>query len=228
MKQVEKFTSTGRIARTIAHEIRNPLMNINLAVEELKTGISLRPHQAMLELITRNSNRINALITSLLDSTKFTDISIERIDTNQLLEETLEFASDRITLQKVEVVKELDSNLCHIRGDREKLRIAILNVIINALEAMEGNQTNGVLKVQTGSMNGRCFIKISDNGPGMDNDTVGKLFEPYFTTKSKGNGLGLTNTQSVILSHKGEIDVSSEPLKGTCFTIQLDFASLDS
>jgi signal transduction histidine kinase len=119
------------------------------------------------------------------------------------------------------VVKKLTDKTCKISVDKEKMKIAILNIIINALEALEPVE-GGQLLIETQMENNKCRIYISDNGPGMDNESVSKLFEPYFTTKPRGNGLGLTNTQNIVLNHKGEIVVESEPDKGTKFIIILD------
>jgi signal transduction histidine kinase len=105
--------------------------------------------------------------------------------------------------------------------DPEKIKIAFLNIIVNAIEAMNDE---GVLHITTQTKNGKCVTIIRDNGKGMTKADVGRLFEPYFTTKEKGTGLGLTNTQNIILSHNASITVESEIEKGTAFTITFDFA----
>ena len=81
----------------------------------------------------------------------------------------------------------------------------------------------GVLKLETLGLDGKCVVRVSDNGVGMDSESLSRLFEPYFTSKMKGSGLGLTNTQNIILNHKGTISADSEKGKGTTFTIILDF-----
>ncbi len=96
----------------------------------------------------------------------------------------------------------------------------MLNIIVNAIEAMEKDK--GVLQVQSRREGSKCIIEIRDNGKGMDEEVLQKLFEPYFTSKMKGNGLGLTNTQNIILNHKGKITVYSKPGKGALFVIALD------
>ena len=150
MRSIEKFAATGRIARTIAHEVRNPLTNINLAVEQLQTELNgLRPEngELMLEMINRNSIRINGLITDLLNSTKFTDLIYTKISVNHLLDETLELARDRIQLKNIAVVKNYVATICDISVDVERIKIAFLNIIVNAVEAMEPG--NGVLRLST-------------------------------------------------------------------------------
>ena len=224
MRSMEKLAATGRIARTIAHEVRNPLTNINLSVDQLKSDswretAAVRP---MLDLISRNSERINALITALLNSTKFTELVFQRVSVNWLLDETLKLAEDRISLKNIQVIKNYDDRLKEILVDAERIKIAFLNIIVNAMEAMEADK--GVLRLQTGSEGGKCLVIISDNGTGMDKESLVRLFEPYFTNKSNGTGLGLTNTQNIIMNHQGYIRAESEPGKGSSFIITLNFA----
>ena len=225
MRSIEKFAASGRIARTIAHEVRNPLTNINLAVEQLQTELNgLRPEngELMLDMINRNSARINGLITDLLNSTKFTDLAYTKVSVNHLLDETLELAQDRIQLKNIAVVKNYAAAICEISVDVERIKIAFLNIIVNAVEAMEPG--NGVLRLSTSTREGKCVIQIADNGPGIAEESQSRIFEPYFTNKPKGTGLGLTNTQNIILNHKGQIAFESKKGEGTTFTIQLNFA----
>jgi len=223
MRSLEKFAVTGRIARAIAHEIRNPLTNINLASDQLKTDIVKEDENALFlfDMINRNSSRINQLLSDLLNSTKFSELNYEKVSANTLIDETLEEAEDRITLNKVKITKKFDPHTGNISVDKTKIKIAFLNVIINAIEAMEGKE-NKELTIETKVENNKCKILISDNGDGMDTESVGRLFEAYFTSKPKGNGLGLTNTQNIILNHNGEISVESTKGQGTTFIIVLN------
>jgi signal transduction histidine kinase len=223
MRRTEKFAATGRIARTIAHEVRNPLTNIDLAVSQLKSEtVDLDDNSAILfDMVNRNSKRINQLITELLNTTRFVELNFQKVSINKLLDDTLKLAEDRILLHHIYIEKKyyVDAG-CDILVDTEKIKIAFLNIIVNAIEAMENN--GGVLKITTKDEPGKCVIEISDNGIGMDNVALEKLFEPYFTTKNYGNGLGLANTQNIILNHKGTIYVESKPGVGTTFIIKFD------
>ncbi len=223
MRSIEKFASTGRIARTIAHEVRNPLTNINLAMEQLKSELDSTADDTtiLFEMVQRNSNRINQLITDLLNSTKFAELSYGKTSINTLVDEALELAKDRVVLYNITVNKHYSTDICDVAVDKEKLKIAFLNIIVNAIEAMEPGK--GVLAITTKGENGKCVVEIADNGSGMDKESMGRLFEPYFTSKPKGNGLGLTNTQNIILNHKGTIQAESEKGKGTTFIITLNF-----
>jgi signal transduction histidine kinase len=223
MRSIEKLAATGRIARTIAHEVRNPLTNINLSVDQLKSFEVDNNHETfslMLNMISRNSNRINQLITELLNSTKFTELVFQKASVNRLLDETLELAMDRIQLNNMKIIKNYASNICDISVDVDKIKIAFLNIIVNAIEAMEPDR--GILRLKTESKDGLCVVTISDNGTGMAKESLAKLFEPYFTSKAKGTGLGLTNTHNIILNHNGSIRVESELDQGTDFIISLN------
>lgn len=220
LKSMEKFTATGRVARTIAHEVRNPLTNISLAAEQLQELTTQNNESSMLlDMISRNSIRINQLVSDLLNATKVIELNIQPVNINKILDETLELAADRLDLSQVKVEKNYASGLCDVLVDREKIKIAFLNIIVNAIEAMEKN--HGKLSLTTKSNDDFCIIEIEDNGKGMDDDTLQKLFEPYFTSKPNGNGLGLTNCQNIILSHRGNIAVKSKLKKGTSFIISL-------
>jgi signal transduction histidine kinase len=223
LKSVEKFTATGRIARTIAHEVRNPLTNIFLATEQLEEMIDHnKDSKVLLDMISRNGSRINQLVADLLNATRFAQLDFQEREINDLLEETLELAKDRIDLNDIKVVKVYTNNSCHALVDTEKIKLAFLNIIVNAIEAMENGK--GVLQIITKRIDHKCLIEIKDNGKGMDESVLQNLFEPYFTNKQKGNGLGLTNSQNIIFNHKGSINVQSKQGKGTTFLIILNLS----
>ena len=223
LRSLEKFTATGRIARTIAHEIRNPLTNVMLAAEQIKATPHHSEETAMLlDMINRNANRINRMISELLTSTKFAQLQYSKININLLLDETLELAKDRIDLNHVEVEKKYSNPGCRVFVDVEKMKIAFLNVVVNAIEAMEPDK--GLLKIEATEMGDKCIIEIKDNGTGMNEETLQKLFDPYFSNKPGGNGLGLTNTENIILNHKGNISAISNFGEGSIFTITLNIA----
>lgn len=222
LRNLEKFAVTGRISRAIAHEVRNPLTNINLATEQLRSEIYPSEDINMLfEMISRNSNRINQLISDLLNSTRISELNFTKSSINDILDQSLELARDRIKLKQIKVIKNYEAGVSHILVDQEKIKIAFLNIIVNSIEAMN---EHGTLHIITQTKNNRCITIISDTGKGMTKADVARLFEPYFTTKEKGTGLGLTNTQNIILSHNANINAESKPGEGTAFTISFDFA----
>ena len=217
---MEKFAGIGKIARVIAHEVRNPLTNINLSVESLKGEADQSDRIDYISIIEKNSKRINNLITELLYTTKVNEINSIIIPINQLLDQTLELAIDRIQLKRIKLVKNYDPTNSLVSGDEQRLQIAFLNIIINAIEAMEGD--NAVLKVETKNSKGTCLITISDNGKGIKKEDMENIFEPFFSTKKSGTGLGLATTQNIILLHSGIINVANAIEGGTKFMITLN------
>ena len=218
LRNIEKFAATGRIARTIAHEVRNPITNISMAVEQLEEYQTDREDFSMLlSLISRNAQRINALASSLLQATRFDDLLIRPYPLAQLVEECLFVAKDRTGFQAVQIHKYFLDRQCEVLVDVSRIKIAILNVIINALEAVEDRQ--GLIEIWLFCEDGFGRIEIRDNGPGMEEMMIQNLFEPFFTSKGGGNGLGLTNSQNIILNHRGRIMVESEPGKGAKFLL---------
>lgn len=223
MRLDEKFAATGRIARNIAHEVRNPLTNIDLAIGQIQSELPdpEENYTLLFDMVNRNSKRINQLITELLNATRFTELNYQPVSINTIIDEALELAKDRIILTHIKIEKNYSLDICDIPADKEKVKIAFLNMIVNAVEAIDGE--GGILKINTRGEAGKCVVEIIDNGVGMDKESLSKLFEPYFTTKQKGNGLGLTNTQNIILNHKGTIEVHSILGKGTTIVLKFDF-----
>lgn len=219
LRSIEKFAVSGRISRTIAHEIRNPLTNINLACEQI-TVVQDTDSQLLLDMIRRNSKRINDLITDLLNSTKFSELNPKKVFIHTILDQALQLAGDRIDLNGIKINKDYAVPR-EVEIDPEKMKIAFLNIIINAIEAMEPGK--GVLDIKITNQDQNCLVTIRDNGSGMDKDSLLRIFEPYFTSKNEGNGLGLTHTQNIILNHKGKINVTSTPGFGTTFFIEVNY-----
>lgn len=227
LKSLEKFAASGRIARQMAHEIRNPLTNIGLACEQLRSDNDGDSGDVIFyDIIDRNAKRINQLVSDLLNSTRFAQLQVESININDLINEVLENAVDRIELKSIKLNKNFGKNIPKVSVDKERMKIALLNIIVNAIEAMDSEK--GVLTITTDKADNKCCIEISDNGVGMSKDALGKIFEPYFTGKSKGTGLGLTSTQNIIFNHQGTIDVESEEGKGSTFIITLRFSENNS
>ncbi|HEY9256982.1 hybrid sensor histidine kinase/response regulator [Chitinophaga sp.] len=218
-QQQEKFAITGRIARLIAHEVRNPLTNILLAVSQIKTEpvAETEDAQLYLDIMERNCHRINHLVTELLQSTRMSELNMLPMGLNILLEKALHLAADRLQLNNIAVVKELCQPDCKILADEDKILIAFLNIIINGIEAMKAGE--GRLGLHSWQDAERVFVRISDNGSGISEQNLAKLFEPFFTNKTKGTGLGLTATQNIILQHHGSIAVDSKLGEGTSFLI---------
>ena len=216
---VEKLGATGRLVRTLAHEVRNPLNNINMSVEQLTHGGSsdTDENSLFLDIIQRNSKRIGDIITELLDTARPTELTFEKHSLQSIMDEAIAEALDRITLQRINMQIRYANIPCNIMANKEKLRIAFLNIMINAVEAMEPDK--GILSIMIDSAKEVHVVTIRDNGCGIPEENISRLFEPYFTSKRNGMGLGLAATLNILQSHRANIDVSSVLKQGTTFTI---------
>jgi PAS domain S-box-containing protein len=219
----EKFAFVGKIARTLAHEVRNPLTNINLSVEQLEEFVADENLLIYFDIIKRNTKRINDLVTELLENSKPAEINRTPVPVQNVLKTTVELAKDRANLKNIKIASDYRLNSESVLADESKLSIAFLNILINAIEAVQKN--TGEIKISSYPEGNLCIIRISDNGPGIPPDHIKKIFDPYFTSKANGMGLGLAATQNIISTHKGKINIDTEMNIGTTFTIQLDMVS---
>lgn len=217
----EKLAATGRLVRTLAHEVRNPLSNIHMSLEQLGS-LTKGEERVYIDIIDRNGKRINDLITELLTSSKPTEMVFDRIVLQTAVDETIGIALDRLTLKQIKLKVNYPESPCYIRADKEKLKIALLNIIINAIEAIENVKGELVISLVPNDEN--YSLEIADNGCGIPQENLSKLFEPYFTSKRNGIGLGLASTLNIIQAHNAAIEVKSKVNAGTTFIISFNQA----
>jgi signal transduction histidine kinase len=207
-------------ASALAHEVRNPLATINLAVQILKSPIRVYDHTFYLDIILKASGQINDLISDLLKSWQTDDTRAGNYSIHQLLDEALAMTQDQISLKNVMVRRDYSTIDCEILVNKQKLKIALANIIINAIDAMPPEK--GKLKLITKSINGKCVIEIEDNGIGISKENLANIFTPYFTDKVGGIGLGLSTTMDILKSDHVTVDVESEEGKGTRFILSFN------
>jgi signal transduction histidine kinase len=211
---------SARFASALAHEVRNPLTNINLSIDMLNSAITDNELKIYVDIITRSSARINYLVNELLQYTEIEESETNQHSLHQLLDEVLASTADRILLKKIRVRKEYGAEDGKICVDKEKIGIALTNIIINAIEAMSGQ--NGELTLVTRSIGNKYVIEIADNGTGIKNEQLQDIFKPHFTNKPGGMGLGLSATLEILQYNHVVVDVSSEEGHGTCFILFFD------
>ncbi len=219
LMRAEKLAATGRFMRTLGHEIRNPLTNIDLAVGQLLLENKDPELADYLEIIERNSKRIGLLVTALLQTSNPGQLTLQAVTIHEVLEQTLEMAADRIALKNIKLVKAYQPDQEMIQVDLEKLKIALLNIIINGVEIMEAGR--GELTIRVLNFPQQVGIVIQDNGPGIPREVQNRIFEPYFSNKVNGVGLGLAGALSIIQLHGGNIEVYSSEGQGATFTVWL-------
>ncbi|MGC3943403.1 MAG: ATP-binding protein [Chryseolinea sp.] len=219
----ERLSLTGRLARTIAHEVRNPLTNLSLALDQLRREVPEGGEAGQLyaDIIERNANRIEQLVGEMLRSSKPRELNLQLSAVNELVDETIKLAIDRINLNQIRLVTDVQPELPKILVDPEKIHVALLNIIINATEAMT---EKGELQVGAFKKGRVITIAISDNGRGIENEDLGRVFDPFYTSKQSGMGLGLTSTKNILNSHCATIDIESMPGQGTTVSVHFTVA----
>jgi PAS domain S-box-containing protein len=217
--QAQKLAANERLMRILAHEIRNPLNNISLSVDhfDMMDEDDQEMQQNLVDIIKRNCTRINHIITELLNLTRPQELSFERHSLQTIMDESIAMNKDRLELQKVEIQKAYPATPLEINADKSKLVLALTNILVNAIEAMEINK--GHLSIALSNSGNNCQVSIRDNGSGIPEEYLPKLFEPFFTLKKNGIGLGLAASYSIIQSHNATIRVESQMNKGTEFII---------
>ena len=214
----EKLSIKGEIARTFAHELRNPLASIGMASDILQKKISGEDDQVknLLKIIKRSTTTLNELVTDLLTSSNYTPSVLEKNCLGNILEDCLKMAQDRIYLSGIKVVKNYQGNY-YINADEEKLKIALMNIIVNASEAMVPDE--GVLQFSITRENEDYTLSVTDNGCGLEKEQLEKLFDAFYTQKPTGVGVGLSSVKNILEEHDAKIEVISEPQKGTTFNL---------
>lgn len=224
LNQVERSAVVGRLASAIAHEIRNPLNYINLTLDHLRTSfapVDAEKRQVFERLAVQlkaEVARINSRITEFLNYTRTPKLKVERLNLRDEFQDALKLVEVQATESQIEIKIEQHDELSEAFGDRESLRSAFTNLIINALQSMK---QNGRLTIELSHDEKTARIEISDTGKGIAPEDLSQIFEPYFSTKETGTGLGLAIVKKSIDDHGGTISVESKQNEGTTFTITL-------
>lgn len=220
-----KLRAVGTLTAGIAHELNNPINNITLTAAMLEEDYKALSDEERLDLIhdlATQADRASRIVRNLLDFARESEIQSELLDVGVLVQETLQLATNEIKLKKVKAVLRAPENLPPIYGDRQHLSQVFLNLILNALDAM---QEGGRLEIEIGKSLDPGFLALQfrDNGKGIPEHVLPYIFDPFFTTKQrgKGTGLGLSVSLGIVKKHGGDIRVQSREGQGTVFTVLL-------
>ena len=229
----EKLASIGQLAAGIAHELNNPLTGVLTFTSLLRKKMPDQSQDAEdLDLVIRETKRCASIIRRLLDFSREKVPEKKRANLNHLVEDTVRFVERSAALQQIEITTDLDPDLPEILADSDLIKQVIMNILVNAKQAIE---ENGSIRVQTHLHNGRKMpesgnqripaveISIRDTGCGIPEANLQRIFDPFFTSKEvgKGTGLGLSVSYGIVKSHGGEIKVESTVGEGTTFRIYL-------
>jgi len=218
LKEAERFSAIGQLASGIAHEVRNPLNFISLSIDHIKDKLS--PDEEFHPLVSNMKgeiSRISRMIEDLLDYGRPLKLNLRETDLIFLLEEVLALTRERINAQGIMVKNSFPlKSPCMV--DRDKMETCLMNIIVNAIQSMP---LGGELTIRVSHSDLFIEVEFEDTGEGIRPEDLEKVFEPYFTTKELGIGLGLAITKRIIEEHKGEISIKSHPNQGTKVKVKL-------
>jgi PAS domain S-box-containing protein len=221
----ERLAALGRITAGVAHEVKNPLNSMRLWLENLKESIPLEPDSnaaQAVQVLDKEIDRLDAVVKRFLDFTRPMEIRLEATHLPDLLKEVLEIAQPQFQKANVQVAQLLPIDVPQVYVDRALLQQAVLNLVLNAVDAMpEGGQLRVVLS-RRGDM---AEIAVGDNGKGISPENRQKIFQLFFTTRPGGSGIGLASTFRIVQLHNGSINFTSEVGRGTTFRIELPLAA---
>ncbi|MBP6312140.1 MAG: CHASE3 domain-containing protein [Flavobacteriales bacterium] len=221
MAETDKLKLTAQLSRTVAHEIRNPLTNIHLAMEQLQDEIPEDNEDAppFLEIIDRNLDRIGTLIKNMLESSKIRELDLVPCKMEDIVRDLMNHMQDRLQLKSMKGVVEVATELPTFMADCELIHLAINNITVNAVEAMDPEV--GELSISAYRSNEDMILEIRDNGKGMEDHEIDRLFEPFYSSRPGGLGLGLATSRSILNSHGIQTTVKSSVGNGTSFYLRI-------
>lgn len=221
---LDQYTEIARLAGGLAHEIKNPLstirLNMELLAEDFAQAESARDRRALakIELVQRECQRLQDLLDDFLNFARVRPMRLVPTDLNEVVRRLIEFYRPKADECGIEIITYLESDLPNVLLDAEQFHGALLNLMINAQQAMPDG---GQLVIATKGTPSGVSLHLIDTGGGMDEKTLAKIFQAFYSTKRGGSGLGLPTTRKIIEAHGGRITCHSELGKGTWFVIEL-------
>ena len=221
LHRAEKLAAVGELAAGVAHEINNPLAIIRGNAELLEMDLPAEsPSREEVAIITRQVGRVERIVSGLQRFARNEEPRMDRLDLHHILEDVLGSIGHQVSLDNITIRKEFDRSLPEISADGDQLRQVFANLVVNAVQAMPDG---GILTVATrfDPESSTCNITVSDTGDGIVPEHLPKIFNPFFTTRRSGTGLGLAVSYGIVSTHGGSIDVASSPGAGAVFTVSL-------
>lgn len=222
IRESERLAYIGQITTSLSHEIRNPLSAVKMNLQILGKNPGIKGNdQRRIQISAQEVDRLEGILEELLDFAKPLQLKSEKTQINGILSVSLELLDMKFIEQGMSVVSDFDRNLPEIPVDGEKLGQAFFNVLLNALEASAYGSKIEIRSIYDREKGGTVRVIIADEGNGVSQKHVSEIFKPFFTTKSSGTGLGLSNAKRIIEAHGGRIDVENRHPSGAYFSIVL-------
>jgi two-component system, NtrC family, sensor histidine kinase HydH len=220
----EKRDLLERLLARLAHEIRNPLSSLDIHVQLLEEDLGalappLREQLApRLEIIHGELHRLESIVDHFLRLAGPSALDLEPVDITKILNHVCELLRPEAAAREIEILTRVEPELGQVQADSVRLTQALLNLVINAMQAIE---RAGSIEVSAHRAENELMIQVRDDGPGIPPEKIASIFDPYFTTKAEGNGLGLWIAQQIVTAHGGVVTVQNAPGKGAIFGIRL-------
>ena len=219
MSRAEHLATLGEMATGLAHEIRNPLAGIAGVIEIIGRDLpATSPARSVVKDVRQEIARINHIVTDLLQTARPHPPTVRRSDLNTTVEHAVMLGRQQAQAKSVEIELHKDASLPEIEHDSDQIHQVLLNLLLNALQAIE---TSGKISVTLKTQGATAVVEVADNGRGISADHLPNIFRPFYTTKGDGTGLGLSLARRIVEDHQGRIDVTSALGKGTTFAVVL-------
>ncbi len=219
--QADKLAAIGKLAAGVAHEINNPLTGILAYAEDLLEDVEEDDERAEdYRVIIRETLRCRDIVRNLLDFARQTTRQSEQTNVKEVVDDTLALVRRQAGFRDIALERNVADDLPAVSGDKRQLEQVILNLLVNAAESMGGK---GRIEIAAHVVEGerRCQVTVADNGPGIPEDAIGRVFEPFFSTKTTSHGLGLAVSWGIVDQHGGRIEVENREEGGTIFRVML-------
>ena len=220
----ERLAALGRVTAGVAHEVKNPLNSMRLWLENLKESLPADqelPQQAV-KVLDSEIDRLDTVVKRFLDFTRPVELNLEETSLEEVLSEAISIAQPQMVRAGVEATNDFSADVPGVRVDRQLIKQAILNLVLNAIEAMP---SGGKLRVALARRDDTAEVTVTDTGCGIPPEHRGRIFQLFFTTRPGGSGIGLASTFRIVQLHSGSIDFESEVGRGTTFRIELPLAT---
>lgn len=222
IRESERMADIGRMTTSLSHEIRNPLSAVQMNLQILKKNPLLKGNdQKRVDISVREVKRLEKILQELLDFAKSIRLNIKKESLNELLLSSIELLEMKIESEHIILKTDLDPNIPFMHIDGQLLVQAVLNLLLNAVEASTLGKKIYLRSQYDKELGEMVEIMVSDEGPGIPENIISEIFKPFFTTKVRGTGLGLNNVKRIAEAHMGHVEVQNVHPRGACFTIQI-------
>jgi len=223
VRENERLAYVGHLAASLSHEIRNPLSSINMNLQILSDTLHLDGFdQRRLDITVREVSRLENILRQLLDLSRPVSIELGAVDVQELVQGCVDLVEPKTSEKQLKIIQRYARHLTPCRLDAKKLQQALLNLILNSIE-VTGEGSDILVFAKRIRIGGNEYLELGvrDSGPGVDPAKISRLFDPFYTTKAQGSGLGLSNVKRIVEAHQGNVEVRSHKGPGATFVMRL-------